>query len=133
MVSFEASRMELALGDGRNAAVPGEELEGTATWRLAEAPERLEVRLFWYTVGKGTQDVGLVDTWPIEPPTPEGEQAFHFRLPAGPYSFSGKLISLVWALELVAEPAGESTRVEIVVAPDAIEVLLGPPPPPPVG
>ena len=52
-------------------------------------------------------------------------------LPAGPYSFSGRLISLIWALELVAEPGNHVARVEITLGPDGQEVVLatgeGPP------
>jgi len=39
-------------------------------------------------------------------------------------SFSGKLISLVWALELVVLPKGASTRQEIKIGPGAKEVRL---------
>src|ERR1043166_4380135 len=51
-------------------------------------------------------------------------RAVGLRLPESPYSFSGKLISLVWALELVAEPSKEVIRREFVLAPGGEEVRL---------
>jgi hypothetical protein len=45
-------------------------------------------------------------------------------LPAGPYSFSGQLVSLVWALELVASASKTVVRREIEVGPDRREVRL---------
>lgn len=129
-MSAQESYLTLALLDGVTAFEPGAKLEGTAVWQLAAAPERLEVRLFWYTAGKGTRDVGVVETAALTPAA-QGQEDFHFQLPRGPYSFSGTLVSILWALELVAEPSGKSTRQEIVVAPGGREVRVGPPLPPP--
>jgi hypothetical protein len=53
-----------------------------------------------------------------------GEQRVSLRAPSGPYSFSGRLISLLWALEAVAEPGGEVARREIVLSPSGEEVRL---------
>ena len=39
----------------------GESIEGTVEWRRDEEVESIEVRLFWFTKGKGTQDVGMVE------------------------------------------------------------------------
>lgn len=126
--------------DGVTAFRPGDEVEGTVRWRLDPPPRSLELRLFWYTQGKGDQDVGIVATLPLADPGiegyseggSEGSRPFRFRLPAGPYSFSGKLISLLWAIEAVAETAGsgaQAERCEIVVSPTGREILLQPPPP----
>jgi hypothetical protein len=54
----------------------------------------------------------------------EDARSFRFRLPESPYSFSGKLISLTWALELVAEPSKELARQEITLAPGGEAVRL---------
>ena len=121
---MEADWMEVTLAGGRTAFSPGETLEGTAAWRLAERPESLEVRLFWYTQGKGDRDLEVVESQALEPPEAEGSRGFRFRLPEAPYSFSGQLISLLWAVELVAEPGTRGTRAEITVAPGGREVLL---------
>ena len=83
-----------------------------------------KLRLFWFTRGKGTEDAAVVDTLRFETPQAEEARPFRFVLPEAPYSVSGKLISLVWALELVAEPSREVDRLELVVAPGGREVLL---------
>jgi hypothetical protein len=106
------------------AFAPGAEIRARVAWRLDPAPESLELRLFWHTVGKGTEDVEIVERVTL-PPSTAGEQDLALRSPVGPYSFSGRLISLVWALELVAEPSGETARAELVIAPDGEEIRLG--------
>jgi hypothetical protein len=53
-----------------------------------------------------------------------GDRSFSFRLPDGPYSFSGSLITLTWALELVALPNRTTERLDLVVAPTPVEVRL---------
>jgi hypothetical protein len=112
--------------DGELSFQPGDVLRGTLGWDLRTAPDALEVRLFWYTRGKGTTDVGVIDSVRFDSPGPRGSRNFQFKLPDAPHSFSGNLISLVWALEALAEPKGvtEAQRVEIVCAPGATEILL---------
>jgi hypothetical protein len=104
---------------------PGDDVEGTVRWRLDQPPRSIELRLFWYTEGKGDQDVGVVEALPFADPGQEDHRSFRFRLPAGPFSFSGKLISLLWAIEAVAEPGDSSGRLEITVSPTGREILLG--------
>jgi hypothetical protein len=122
--------MKVESRDGRAAFVPGEAIAGTASWSFDAQPDAVELRLIWYTQGKGTQDVGVVETVPYGPVAREDRREFKLHLPASPYSFSGKLISLLWALELVAQPSGESARFEFVLGPGGKEVVLPEPPPP---
>lgn len=122
--------IQLDIQGGANAFLPGETVEGTATWQLDKPVETVEVRLFWYTQGKGDQDVGVVETVAFPDPAPADRRGFRIRLPAGPYSFSGKLISLLWALEVVAEPGGRAGRTEITVSPNRREILIQPQAPP---
>ncbi|HYG62217.1 MAG TPA: hypothetical protein VEL74_06525 [Thermoanaerobaculia bacterium] len=112
--------------DGRRAFRPGDRIEGTASWYLEKEPRSVELRLFWYTQGKGTQDVEIVQGVPFDNPGAVDSRAFSVELPLAPYSFSGKLISLLWGLELVAEPGGETGRLEITVSPTGVEILLRP-------
>jgi hypothetical protein len=118
------SGLQIEMRDGVTAFHPGDEIEGTVRWRLDPPPQSLEVRLFWYTQGKGDQDVGVVATLPLAGPGIEDRRSFRFQLPVGPYSFSGKLISLLWAIEAVAEPGSASERCEITVSPTGQEVVL---------
>lgn len=119
------SRVAIALAGGRTAFLPGEDVAGAVDWRRPAAPERVEVRLFWYTRGKGTEDVEIVDRMTFEEPSAEEGKGFRFRLPEGPYSVSGKLVSLAWAIEVVAEPDDEVARTELTVSPTGSEILLG--------
>ena len=116
--------LQLGLRENCTAFSPGEELTGAALWELAEPPQLAEVRLVWSTKGKGTEDAAVAATVAFETPLAGDTRPFSLRLPAAPYSFSGKLISLVWAVELVLQPGNLCERVEIVVAPGGREVLL---------
>jgi hypothetical protein len=120
------SWLTIETSGGTTGYRPGDRIEGMAGWHLERQPRSMELRLFWYTEGRGTQDVEIVDTVSFEAPGAEDRRSFSLALPAAPYSFSGKLISLTWALELVAEPRGESSRLEITVSPTGAEVLLFP-------
>lgn len=123
------SWLTLEASGGRTEYRPGEAIQGTAGWSLDKVPSAVEIRLFWYTEGRGTQDVLIVDRVRIEGPLANERRDFRFELPAEPYTFSGKLISLRWALEVVALPSDEAQRLEITVGPTGKEILLGEPEP----
>lgn len=103
---------------------PGTTLSGKVLWSTAAAIKKIELRLFWFTEGRGTQDIELVDerNWDT---TGQGEEPFEFTLPAEPYSFSGKLISLQWALEAVTLPKENTTTKKIfTLSPNGKELVL---------
>lgn len=118
------NELRLDLDGGRSHFLPGDQVTGRALWRFDEAPESVVLRLFWHTSGKGTEDVVIVGERRFDAPGGIGEREFDVRLPLGPYSFSGTLISLAWSLELVALPVGATARVDILVGPTPIEVRL---------
>ena len=118
------SDLRISLQQDRTAFEPGEVLNGAALWKLDEPPSAVELRLVWFTRGKGTEDTKLVMLFRFDQPLSEEVRPFNFCLPQEPCSFSGKLISLVWAFELVAEPSGESARLRITIAPGGREVRL---------
>ena len=118
------NRLEITTDSGETWVRPGDTLSGTAKWELGEPPEAIEVRLFWYTTGKGTRDVGLVDQRRIEQPERYGSTAFRFRIPEGPLSFTGTLITLAWAVEAVALPSEDSGRLDLLVGPTPVEIDL---------
>ena len=122
--------LEVSLRDGRTAYRPGEKVQGTALWQVEERAKKIELRLFWYTEGKGDRDLSVVAWETIDPPSETGQREFSFDIPsAGPTSFSGTLISLLWAIELVIEPGDRAARAELVVGPDGREILLPQPAP----
>jgi hypothetical protein len=116
--------LRIDLDHDRRWYLPGENVTGRAVWNLEKPTEAMEIRLFWYTSGKGTEDVEIVDSERAAAAGSTGEKGFSLRLPPGPYSFSGSLITLSWALELVALPDGGTERVDLVVAPTPVEVRL---------
>ncbi|MCB1125357.1 MAG: hypothetical protein KDM81_02595 [Verrucomicrobiae bacterium] len=118
------NELKIGILEDQAAFRPGELLRGGAGWQVGEPPRSVETRLFWYTKGKGTEDVEVVATESFERPQMQDARPFEFRLPAAPYSFSGKLISLIWAVELVAQPSGDAARVEFVLSPTGHEILL---------
>jgi len=102
---------------------PGTTLSGKVIWSAA-ATQKIELRLFWFTEGRGTQDIELVEErhWDT---TGQGEETFEFTLPVEPYSFSGKLISLQWALEAVTLPKENTTTRKIfTLSPNGKELVL---------
>jgi hypothetical protein len=118
--------IEIQLDAGRTQFCPGETITGAVSWRLDAPADGVEIRLFWYTRGKGTTDVQVVKAQHFESAGTAGRRTFQFVLPDEPYSFSGKLISLIWALEAVIQPGDRSQRLELVVGPQGREVVLGP-------
>ncbi len=107
------------------ALEPGSELEGRVEWVAErESIESVSISLLWYTEGKGTEDVEVVQHRQVSRPSMQGDHDFSFRLPDFPWSFSGTLISLVWAVEASLEPDGAVERVTLVSAPEAREVEI---------
>jgi len=116
--------IRLGLRDDVLAFHPGETIEGAVLWELPKTPSLAEVRLLWFTRGKGTEDGETVATVNFDIPSAGDTRQFSFTAPNGPYSFSGTLIALIWAIEFVAKPGDEFERLEIVIAPEAREIVL---------
>ena len=118
------SQLKIETNNARTAFHPGEDITGIAVWQLDREAESVEIRLFWYTRGKGTQDVAIVDTVHFDTPGLQGGRPFTIRAPRGPYSFSGKLISLIWALELIVPPSKDTDRLDLTISPSGNEIIL---------
>lgn len=118
------SELRIETADGRTSFAPGEALEATAEWQLDNQADAVELRLAWSTRGDGERDMSIVERVRFESPERVGTRRWTVQLPNGPYSFSGSRISLVWALELVVEPAGNTQALDITVAPHGKEILL---------
>jgi hypothetical protein len=118
------SWLSVETAEGQTAFRPGDKVRGAASWSLDDEPESIELRLYWHTEGAGDQDLNVVEIVPFRAVAKEDQRNFVVRLPNGPYSFSGKLISLIWGLEVVAQPGELAGRTEIVVSPSGREILL---------
>lgn len=108
----------------QSAFEPGSEVTGKVDWAVGDRPRKIVLSLLWHTEGKGTEDVEIVEQDSVAEPSSHGSQAFSFRLPEFPWSFSGKLISLIWSVEASVEPDGGVDRANLVSAPEAEEILL---------
>ncbi len=115
------AELRLETFEHRTAFEPGETLYGLAGWQLDQAPAEVYVRLTWYTEGKGDQDVGVAVEKMFENPPAVDARNFEMTLPDHPYSFSGHLISIRWALELIIDKRA-SKRLDIIIAPGAEEL-----------
>lgn len=120
----EQEPLRVEIEGGRRTFSPGETLTGHVSWTVDSDPKSVELRLFWYTAGKGTQNVGVEQTMPFDRPQRGDRRDFRMILPAAPYSCSGKLVSIIWALELIVEPSGLTERVDLTIAPGGNEVIL---------
>lgn len=117
--------MNIQIDSNQTHFSPGENISGIASWAgAATEATTVVLRLFWFTRGRGTQDIELVQEarWPAA----QGQAPFSWDLPAEPYSFSGRLVSLTWALELVILPEEIAERQEFQYGPGAKEVELTP-------
>ena len=66
---------------GQSVFKPGETIRGRVTWQVDEPPQSAELRLFWYTSGKGTQDVENVGAVTFETPQASDNRDFSLTLP----------------------------------------------------
>ncbi len=118
------AELSVNLPDNKKLFVPGDILKGNAVWQLDHAPKNIFLRLFWYTRGKGTEDIEVVSETVFDHPQARENRPFEIPLPQSPYSFNGKLVSLIWALELVPDNNKTAVRREIVISPYGDEVDL---------
>ncbi len=117
-------RLELQLSDETTAYRPGDVVRGTLRWSAEESPRLLAAQLVWWTEGKGNRDaaVGTRQEW--EYPQAEGEYSFELTAPAGPLTYHGRLISILWAVEVVAEKPEGSARTEVTMSPTGEPITL---------
>ncbi len=119
------NQLDISITNRQTSFQPGAIIEGKIVWQLDKSVDWLEVRLLWFTQGKGDTDVSIEDRLRIPAPSLNDSRPFRFQLPAAPYSFSGKLISLIWAIEVVAEGVKDAARFEFTLSPDGREIELG--------
>ncbi len=111
--------------DTATALEPGAEVRGRIEWQVEiRHAKSLMISLLWHTEGKGDEDVEIVEQIEFDNPPAIGNRDFSFLLPEFPWSFSGTLISLIWAVEASIEPGGAVERLSLVSAPGGEEVRL---------
>ena len=106
----------MILDPGQKNVQPGTVLEGEILWDLETAPRTLRLRLGWWTSGKGDRDEHVVaeQEWPS--PAAIGKESFALSIPvAAVPSFSGRLVSVEWGLQLSARGIRLDDVVESVI------------------
>lgn len=103
--------------------LPGDVIEGTVRWGEEEGTS-LEVRLIWFTQGKGDRDFELVNVHKVASFGPSGSERFQFAAPNRPLSFSGKLISLQWSIEAIVFPNESTARQDLTISHSGQEINL---------
>ena len=97
---------------------PGQLISGEVTWKdLDPESESIEIRLIWFTRGKGDRDFEVIHAKSVDRPEVAGGEPFEFPAPNWPASFSGKLLSLIWAIEVICFPSRTAENHEIVISP----------------
>lgn len=107
--------LELSAGE-KPVFAPDQPIDGLAGWEFEDAPKWVEVRLFWRTAGKGTSDVMIAATQRYDDPLAVDAQVFSLTAPAGPMSYVGSLIEIVWGVEVVAHKTKENAVLEFILS-----------------
>jgi hypothetical protein len=121
------NKLNIHLLEERVGFRPGEILHGIAEWQLGDAPTTIEVRLCWFVKVQGVTETRRVKTLRFDRPAPSEKRNFEFTLPGGPYSYSGTLSRLDWAIELVVLPGMEFTDLFFHLGPRSAPVFLNAP------
>lgn len=117
--------LEIVLKDNRKRFLPFEVIEGKIKYDLNRPSKEIAVDLVWTTMGKGTTDNYRADTAVISTMgSNRGEGHFRLNAPAGPYSFSGKLVSIIWMISCGTEDDKEIAEKEIIISPVGREVVV---------
>ena len=103
---------------------PGDPVTGTVVWESFPAGSKLEIRLIWFTSGKGTTDFATCAVQSVPETRQDGRSEFEFTAPDYPFSYSGNLISIRWAIEVIRFPDKDSELEEITIAPNRTEIVL---------
>jgi hypothetical protein len=117
--------IEIILKDGRKRFQPYEVIEGKVKYDLNRPSSEITVDLVWTTMGKGTTDDYRADSSVISTGgSTRGEGKFRLNAPAGPYSFSGKLVSVIWMISCGTESDTEIAEKEIIISPVGSELVV---------
>ncbi|NMC62120.1 MAG: hypothetical protein GYA55_03030 [SAR324 cluster bacterium] len=115
--------LNIVIDEAFSKIEPNGRIKVQVSWVALKA-RSMEINLLWFTSGKGDEDVQIIETKTLEHIGSDGERSVEFELPDQPYSFSGKLISLHWAIEAVPETNEESKTIEFILSPTGKEVVL---------
>jgi hypothetical protein len=117
--------IQLQLTNVKRSYSPGEVIEVRIKWDVSKPADRFDVELSWATRGKGTVDEEIAaSAVVVAGGRTSGEGSFRITAPNGPYSFSGRLVSLVWILAASSVDGKESSEEHVLIAPGGQELLV---------
>ncbi|MDD5597684.1 MAG: hypothetical protein PHV82_07050 [Victivallaceae bacterium] len=116
-------KISLMLRDGRTSYRPGGKIRGEVEWDLSRDVRDITINIFWYTGGVGDQDSEAAVSEKIDMPMQNGRRSFEMELPMAPYSYSGRITSLKWAVEASVSDEVKDVK-EFSITPDNREIVL---------
>lgn len=117
-------KISIQLKDGKISYQPGEKINGELEWDLNQEVENIAINVFWYTEGIGNQDSEIAGTEIIKSPLKSDRQSFEIELPMAPYSYSGQISSLKWAIEATVLKDKVKDVKEFSMMPGNKEIIL---------
>ena len=117
-------KISIELKDGKTSYNPGEKIRGELEWELAQEVPEITINIFWYTEGIGEQDSEVAKTEVIKAPLQSDRQGFEIDLPVAPYSYSGQITALKWAIEATAMKDKVKDVKEFSITPGNREIIL---------
>ncbi len=118
------SKLKIQIESGQTSFTPGDTIAGNVSWQFDDRPDKVALRLIWFTRGKGTEDVGIVEETEFDGASAFETRQFRLKTPLGPYSYSGSLLSIIWAIEAMSEDPDDCERIEVVISPTGNEVRI---------
>lgn len=115
--------INIQLENAESVYRPGETISGSVEW-TEETGDSLEVRLIWFTRGKGDRDFELISAHTVKAFGPSGSENFQFPAPHRPQSFAGKLISLQWAIEAIVFPSHNTKLQNLTISNTGEEIQI---------
>jgi hypothetical protein len=79
---------------------PGENLDATFTWDNELPGRTITLRVRWFTIGKGTTSSFDFYEEAIPLNAPQGEKPLRIKLPRGPLSCEGRLLTIQWSVRI---------------------------------
>lgn len=91
-------------------------LKGVVRYYNVGGP-KLTLFFRWKTAGKGSTNTEVVYEEPFDNEGEEQWHAFEIPVPERPWSYAGKLLSIVWELEVKAREAEDAVHEVLVTQP----------------
>jgi len=117
-------KISIKLKDGKISYHPGEKISGELEWDLTQEVQDIAINIFWYSEGMGEQDSEISETEIIKSPIKSDKQSFEMELPMAPYTYSGNITSLKWAIEATTLEDKVKDIKEFSMTPGNKEIVL---------